>query len=116
MAKVYKDYSKQVLGGISAKIDMAIQEACISVTTEAKANTPVKSGNLQGNNDYKTSTGRGNLAIGQPSGHSGIVGNLTEYAIWRHFGTSKMKGEPWLWNALVKKAGFILNIFKRRLK
>jgi hypothetical protein len=123
MAKVYKDYSKQVLGGISAKIDMAVQEACISVITQAKHGTPKDTGNLLSNNNYKTSTGKGNLAIGAPSGHSGIVGNLAEYAIPVHFGhkVKSSKGitvvaaRPWLLNALVAKAAFILSIFKRRL-
>lgn len=123
MAKVYKDYSKQVLTGINNKIDMAVQEAGISVTTEAKNRCPKKTGNLKDNNNYKTSTGKGNLAIGAPAGHSVIVGNMTSYAKWVHFG-HKIRGSdgsriaaanPWLWNALVAKAGFILSIFKRRL-
>ena len=126
MAKVYKDYSKQVLTGINNKIDMAVQEACISVTTEAKSKCPVADymgGNLQRNNNYKTSTGKGGLAIGAPTGHSGIVGNLADYAIWVHFGHKVrgtdgkkiVKARPWLWNALVSKSAFILSIFKRRL-
>lgn len=115
MAK-YKSYTKQFRNGFMANLDNAMDEIGMVITTEAKINTPVDTGNLRQENAYKTGAGRGTLAVGNSDRNAVIVGDLVPYALPVHFGTYKMAGRPWLWNAIVTKAGSIFNILARRLR
>ncbi len=82
----------------------AIRKAIMVIEGQSKTNTPVDTGRLRGSHRMAFSKLRGE------------VGPDTNYMVYVHEGTSRMRARPFLENAVKSKNGEIQTIFEEALQ
>lgn len=84
----FESNAKEIIGKLNDASRKGITEACLLVQAQAKALTPVDTGNLRDSIDYKVEDNKGEA--------SGVVGTAIDYGVHIEYGTEYQKAQPYL--------------------
>lgn len=104
----FESNAKEIIGKLNNASRKGITEACLLVQAQAKALTPVDTGQLRNSIDYKVEDDKGNV--------EGIVGTAIDYGIHIEYGTKYQKAQPYLLPAFRENKSNIEKIIGEILK
>jgi HK97 gp10 family phage protein len=104
MATQLKWYGDKAIQGMEQAVSLALEASALLVEGQAKALTPVDTGNLR------------NSITHEVEGKEAKVGTNVEYAPFVELGTVKMAAQPYLNPALEMNKGNIQRIFAEAIK
>jgi HK97 gp10 family phage protein len=101
----FKEALSRVDGDISKGVGDALAEVLLAIERRAKTNAPVDTGRLRA--DIRTRIKEKEL--------QGEIYNDVEYAVFVHEGTSRMRGRPYLLDAITSNTRLVKDRIQRRL-